>query len=126
QAGPPLRYRVAFVIGGAGVIAFALLAPSWNHARLANGGYRLAPALEAGDLSYYREGATGTVSVRRLIGVTSLAIDGKVDASNGADMLTQKLLGHLPLLLHENPHSVYIIGLGSGVTLGAALTHPIE
>jgi len=135
QAGPALRYRVAFVIGGAGVIAFALLAPSWNHARLANGGYRLAPALaagdletalEAGDLSYYREGATGTVSVRRLIGVTSLAIDGKVDASNGADMLTQKLLGHLPLLLHENPHSVYIIGLGSGVTLGAALTHPIE
>jgi spermidine synthase len=127
--------RVAFVIGVAGVLGLALFSPSWNHARLANGGYRLAPALaagdletahEAGDLSYYREGAAGTVSVRRLIGVTSLAIDGKVDASNGADMLTQKLLGHLPLLLHENPHSVYIIGLGSGVTLGAALKHPIE
>jgi len=61
-----------------------------------------------------------------LLGVTSLAIHGKVDASNGADMLTQKLLAHLPLLLHDNPRSVYIIGLGSGVTLGSALRHPID
>jgi len=41
-------------------------------------------------------------------------------------VMEDKLLAHLPLLLHENPKSVYIIGLGSGVTLGAALTHPIE
>ena len=117
------------------VLGVAALMPAWNHGRLANGAYRLAPALaagdietalEAGDLLYYREGAAGTVSVRRLLGVTSLAIDGKVDASNGADMLTQKLLAHLPLLLHDNPRSVYIIGLGSGVTLGAALRHPID
>jgi spermidine synthase len=117
------------------VIAFALVAPQWNHTRLVSGAYRLAPilaardletALDAGDLTYYREGAAGTVSVRELIGVRSLAIDGKVDASNGSDMLTQKLLAHLPLLLHDNPRSVYIIGLGSGVTLGAALTHPID
>jgi spermidine synthase len=117
------------------VVAFALAAPQWNHTRLVSGAYRLAPilaardletALDAGDLTYYREGAAGAVSVRELIGVRSLAIDGKVDASNGSDMLTQKLLAHLPLLLHDNPRSVYIIGLGSGVTLGAALTHPID
>ncbi|HEU5258459.1 MAG TPA: tetratricopeptide repeat protein [Vicinamibacterales bacterium] len=129
--------RSRFAIGAAAIAVFVLAAlmPAWNHGRLANGAYRLAPALaagdietalEAGDLLYYREGAAGTVSVRRLLGVTSLAIDGKVDASNGADMLTQKLLAHLPLLLHDNPRSVYIIGLGSGVTLGAALRHPID
>ena len=135
QTGPGLRYRLAASIAATSVVAFALLMPPWNHARLANGAYRFAPslvagdietALEAGDLSYYREGAAGTVSVRRLIGVTSLAIDGKVDASNGSDMATQKLLAHLPLLLHDDPHAVYIIGLGSGVTLGAALRHPVE
>jgi spermidine synthase len=131
------RTRSLIAIGAAAfaVLVVAALMPGWNHGRLANGAYRLAPALaagdietalEAGDLVYYREGAAGTVSVRRLLGVTSLAIDGKVDASNGADMLTQKLLAHLPLLLHDNPRSVYIIGLGSGVTLGAALRHPIE
>jgi spermidine synthase len=133
--GPGLRDQLAALIAAASVFAFALLMPTWNHERLANGAYRFAPslaagdietALDAGDLSYYREGAAGTVSVRQLIGVTSLAIDGKVDASNGSDMLTQKLLAHLPLLLHDNPHAVYIIGLGSGVTLGAALRHPIE
>lgn len=134
-AGALVARRAAVFLVAAGVLAFALWTPEWNHARLANGAYRFAPAqaagdiataLEAGELAYYKEGAAGTVSVRRLIGVTSLAIDGKVDASNGADMLTQKLLAHLPLLLHDNPRSVYIIGLGSGVTLGAALRHPVE
>ena len=61
------------------------------------------------------------MSVKRLTGTTTLAVDGKVDASNRGDMLTQKLIAHLPLLLHDNPREVGIIGLGSGVTLGAAL-----
>ena len=86
----------------------------------------LREALVAGTLLYYREGAAGTVSVRRSGGALSLAIDGKIDASTGGDMLTQKLLAHLPLLIHPNPKRVAIVGLGSGVTAGAALTHPLE
>src|SRR5919106_479572 len=82
--------------------------------------------LEAGQLLYYREGAAGTVSVRQVPGATSLAIDGKVDASNAGDMLTQRLLAHVPLLLHPDPKRVAILGLGSGVTLGSALRHPVE
>ena len=49
-----------------------------------------------------------------------------LDASNGADMLTQKLLAHVPLLLHPNPRRAAIVGLGSGITLGAALRHDVE
>ena len=64
--------------------------------------------------------------MRQIAGTRALSIDGKVDASNGTDMLTQKLLAHLPLLLHPDPRRVGIIGLGSGVTLGAALRHGIE
>ena len=86
----------------------------------------LESALKAGTLLYYREGAAATVSVKRLTGTLSLAIDGKVDASNRSDMLTQKVVAHLPLLLHERPRDICIIGLGSGVTLGAALRHPID
>jgi spermidine synthase len=41
-------------------------------------------------------------------------------------MLTQRLLAHVPLLLHQQPKRVAVLGLGSGVTLGSALTHPIE
>ena len=76
---------------------------------LSSGAYKYAPAmrgpnletaLTAGELLSYREGSTGTVAVRRLTGTISLAIDGKVDASNAGDMLTQRLLAHVPLLLH--------------------------
>ena len=38
-------------------------------------------------------------------------------------MLTQRMLAHVPLLLHPNPQRAAILGLGSGVTLGSALTH---
>ena len=107
----------------------------WDRELLASGLYKYArqvpagadveAALRAGTILYYREGATGTVSVKRLTGDRSLAIDGKVDASTSGDMITQKLLAHLPLLLHPQPQTVSIIGLGSGVTAGAALVHPV-
>ena len=82
--------------------------------------------LRAGTLLYYREGASATVSVKRLTGTTTLAVDGKVDASNRGDMLTQKLIAHLPLLVHDRPEQVAVIGLGSGATAGAALSHPVS
>ncbi|MGH9141679.1 MAG: tetratricopeptide repeat protein, partial [Vicinamibacterales bacterium] len=47
---------------------------------------------------------------------------GKVDASNAGDMLTQRMLGLLPVLIHGKAGDVCIIGLGSGVTLGSALS----
>ena len=73
-------------------------------------------------LEYYKEGASSTVSVRRLTGTTSLAIDGKIDASNAGDMLTQRLLGLLPVLApRPAPQDIAVIGLGSGVTVGSAL-----
>lgn len=110
------------------------LTPTWDMELLSGGIYKYARYMEAvnvraaaraGTLLYYGEGAA-TVAVRRAAGVVSLSIDGKVDASTGGDMLTQKLLAHVPLLLHPTSKRVAIIGLGSGVTLGSALTHPIE
>ena len=88
---------------------------------MCRGDLDLITQLKAGSLLYYREGAAATISVKRLTGTLSLAIDGKTDASNRSDMLTQRVIAHLPLLLHENPRTVFIIGMGSGVTLGSAL-----
>ncbi len=76
-------------------------------------------------LLFYREGINSTVAVERTERMTSLKVDGKVDASNGADMLTQLMLGHLPLFLHPRPERVLVIGLGSGVTAGAVAQHPV-
>lgn len=108
--------------------------PSWNTLELSSGAYRMTAgtvadvpyALEAGALLYYDDGAAGTVSVRRLAGTIALSINGTVDASNTRDMLRQVMLAHLPLLLHAAPSDVCIIGLGSGVTAGAALAHPVD
>ena len=127
--------RTPIVLAAAAATLVMWVTPSWDVALLSSGAYKYAPylhadhrdvLLRAGSLLYYREGAASTVSVRRVAGSVSLAIDGKIDASNAGDMLTQRLLAHLPLLLHPDPRRVAIIGHGSGVTLGSALTHPIE
>ncbi len=76
-------------------------------------------------LLFYREGINSTVAVERTERMTALRVDGKVDASNGMDMATQLMLGHLPLLLHPRPERVLVIGLGSGVTAGAVAQHPV-
>jgi len=123
-----------FALAAAVAIAI-VLAPPWNRSLLSSGAYKYAPAvrgasletaLTAGELLSYEEGSTATVAVRRLAGTVSMAIDGKVDASNAGDMLTQRLLAHVPLLLHPNPKRAAILGLGSGVTLGSALRHPLD
>jgi spermidine synthase len=128
----PRRWLAAAV--AVAVLSGAAALPEWDRLLLSSGGYKYAAvmraadlptALSAGELLYYKEGPSGTVAVRRVGGTTSLAIDGKVDASNAGDMLTQRLLAHVPLLLHPNPGTVAILGLGSGVTLGSALRHPI-
>jgi spermidine synthase len=135
RSGLSIGGQVATLVPVGAVVVWMAASAGWDREWLAAGGYlysRFVPtavdrrtALTAGTLLYYREGAAGTVSVKTLTGERSLAIDGKVDASTGRDMLTQKLLGHLPLLLHPNPRQVAIVGLGSGVTLTSALAHPI-
>ena len=133
-AAGPTRRLVAVAAAGAVAVAAIWLLPSWDRELLSSGAYKYAAylppgereaLLRAGTLHYYREGASATVSVREVTGTLALAIDGKIDASNAGDMLTQRLLAHLPLLLHPAPERVGIIGLGSGVTLGSALRHPI-
>ncbi len=135
RSGSSNRGRMAAVVPVIAVIVWMATSSGWDREWLAAGGYlytRFVPtgvdrraALTAGRLVYYREGATATVSVKALTGERSLAIDGKVDASTGRDMLTQKVLAHVPLLLHPAPRRVAIVGLGSGVTLASALVHPV-
>jgi spermidine synthase len=118
------------------LIPAILFVPTWDPELMASGAYKYAPyyptnadletMLTSGDLLYFKEGATTTVSTKKDRGKVSLAIDGKVDATDAGDMVTQKLLAHIPLLVSKPARNVAIIGLGSGVTAGAALQHPIE
>ena len=53
-------------------------------------------------------------------------MNGKPDASTGSDLPTQILLGQIPLLLKPDAQTVLVIGLGSGITAGSVLRHPVE
>jgi len=83
-------------------------------------------AMKQYDLLYYNTGRTATVAVmERDDGVRFLSIDGKTDASTAKahDMKTQVMLGQLPMLFQPDPDRVFVVGLGSGVTVGSVLTH---
>ncbi len=55
-----------------------------------------------------------------------LSVNGKIEASTSTDLETQIMCAHLPLLLHPAPREVMIIGLASGITVGAAAAHPVD
>ncbi len=86
-------------------------------------------------IKFYKEGLTTVVTITadESGNTTLLKNNGKVDAGvptdgdgpSQADMVTQVLLGQLPLLLHKNePESALVVGLGSGCTTGSVVRYP--
>lgn len=114
--------------------------PHWNEQLLGSGPYfspakyisggdiRLRQQIQSERLLFYREGVTATVSVSKMHDEhLYFAIDGKVEADNlPRGMVIQRMIGHLPMLLHPNPKRVMNLGLGAGVTLGALSCYPVE
>ena len=80
------------------------------------------------DLSclYLGEGMNVTVAVTQTSqGVRNFHGAGKIQASTlPTDMRLQRMLGHLPALLHKKPESVLIVACGAGITAGSFVLHP--
>jgi spermidine synthase len=89
-------------------------------------GRRMLTAVGVGQPLYIGEGMNASVVVSQLdAGQIYFHVSGKVEASNEPfDMRLQRMLGHLPALVHPNPHSVLIVGFGAGVTAGTFVVHP--
>ena len=131
--GPGWR-RWALPLPAVALLVVVPALPAWNAKALSSGAYfyadqygggRFEQVLEQQRLLFYREGATATVAVMEGR-YRFLRINGKTDAGDSPDNLTQRLLAHVPLLLHPDPRSVLVVGLGTGITLGTALLYPIE
>jgi len=74
---------------------------------------------------YVGEGMNSSVAVTEVDNVRNFHVSGKVEASTQAeDMRLQRMLGHIPALLHAKPRSVLIVGCGAGVTAGSFVVHP--
>jgi spermidine synthase len=78
------------------------------------------------NLLMYVEGPTSTVSVRKDWDVTSLAINGRINASDREDMPTQVMVGQLPVLIAPNVRNGLVVGFASGVSVGSILQSPIQ
>jgi spermidine synthase len=92
--------------------------------------FRLASWLrEQRTLLFYREGAEAVVAVSTPAGSARpfLSINGKTDAGGGVeDVVQQKFLAHVPLLLHPAARRGLVIGWGSGATAASAALYPLE
>lgn len=138
--------KKAITIGITGLLLalFFITSFDWNQSVLLSGVFRnisrnRAPpksyqefykGMKSTKVLYYKEGTTATVGVVEGQGAESsqtvLLINGKADASSETDLPTQVLLGQLPMMFHPQADTVLVIGLGSGVTVGSILTHPVK
>jgi spermidine synthase len=138
---PPVRRRAAFAAGLAVFVAYRAWLPRWDERLRGAGLFRAGSGagplrlddvralLERTDTLFFRDDREATVAVTRFndsSGALTLKVNGKTDASNGADMPTQVLLGELPLLLKPGARDVLLVGWGSGVTGGSLLRHPLK
>jgi spermidine synthase len=75
---------------------------------------------------FFGEGMNSSVAVSETPdGSRFFHVAGKTEASSlEKDMRLQRMLGHIPALLHPNPKSVLIVGCGAGVTAGTFIVHP--
>ena len=110
------------------IVAFGRNAPTWL-ARSAPGIVKDVPkGLGYPDYycNYVGEGTNVSVAVTMTRqGVRSFHGAGKIQAStHKTDMQLQRMLGHLPALVHKKPESVLVVACGAGITAGSFLVHP--
>jgi spermidine synthase len=89
-------------------------------------GRRMSLQTAPGKPLYIGEGRNSSVVVSQLDGgQIYFHVSGKVEASTEPyDMRLQRMLGHIPALIHSGPKSVLVVGFGAGVTAGTFVVHP--
>jgi spermidine synthase len=121
QATGPRPVRVAL-----GTSAVLGAAAAWL--LLPGGTFLKSPIREPRQLLYYREGNNATVSVvEEPGGVRHVLVDGQpVAGTSATSVIDQKMLAHLPLLLHPEPQRALTVGFGSGGTSHSMTRYGID
>jgi spermidine synthase len=89
-------------------------------------GRRMILQTDPGRALYVGEGRNYSVAISEPPdGDRYFHIAGKVEASTDpGDMRLQRMLGNLPVLFHQDPKSVLVVGFGAGVTAGTFVLYP--
>ena len=123
----PFRLKPALALAAA-VLAAIFLARSVVSVpgELIAYGRRMMVSIGRSKIRYTGEGINSSIAITEWDdGAVQFHVSGKVEASTEPyDMRLQRMLGHLPALLHTRPASVLIVGFGAGVTAGSFVVHP--
>ncbi len=97
-------------------------------------GHRVALALHAAHTGaeegqakplFVGEGVDSSVVIAQRGDDRIFFVSGKSEASSApVDMRLQRMMGHLPALVHPHPASVLVVGFGAGVTAGSFVPYP--
>ncbi len=118
-AGDPRRAgRPALALALTAVAALAV-----NPSRLPR--VRFAPAQGERLLTLTEDSYAITAVIERR-GERRVKLDNYYLLGGTASAGDERMQGHLPLLLHPAPKRVAFLGLGTGITAGAAMLHPVE
>ncbi len=114
---------LAFAGGLAVVLAWTLPPVPWQ---LVAYGRQILTGDKTAKTLFLGEGMNATIAVTQSAdGARYFHVSGKTEASSlFKDMRLQRMLGHIPALLHPHPRSVLIVGCGAGVTAGSFTLHP--
>ena len=113
-----------------GVAAGLLALAAWSMDKVPDEliafGRRMMITTGKAEILYTAEGRNTSIAISRWEdGEYQFHVAGKVEASTEPyDMKLQRMLGHLPGLIHRDPKSVLVVGFGGGITAGTFTTYP--
>ncbi len=96
-------------------------------------GRRMAPMVRAFDFDkdhpttvlYRGEGMNSSLLIAERAGQRQFFVSGKAEASTAPlDMRLERMMGHIPGLIHLKPRSILTVGFGAGVTAGSFVVYP--
>lgn len=138
---PMLKVGIGLTLVAMITIGMVII-PNWDPGRMSFGPFHEASRIslntatsrvelekmaDRNKILYHKEGLTTTVTVKEVAkGVRALYINGKPDASSLADLPSQELVAHIPLMFHPSPKDALVIGLASGISLGSAGLHSLD
>src|SRR5262249_6154000 len=77
----------------------------------------------ARDVLWERDGIETSIGLTSDLGL-AFSVNGKIDGAVVGDRGTQVMLGLTPAALHPHPKSVFVLGLGTGMTAGGVAAVP--
>lgn len=128
---PLIRQTRSIALGTGLAVSLAAAAVLWASVDPTPGeliayGRRMGINAGASTILYAAEGRNSSVAISQWTnGATYVNVNGHVEATTEPyDMRLQRMVGHLPALLHPNPQSVLGIGFGAGVSAGTFTRYP--